>query len=176
VGRDETEFREFVAARYGPLVRAAVLMGCSRPDAEDAAQDALARCYAAWGRVRAADDPAAYAYRVLVNGLARRARRRWRGEVPHADPPETVTDPGPDLELRTTLAAALARLRPEHRQVLVLRFVADLSERRTADVLGVRPGTVKSRTARALALLAADGTLAGLLPDPARPTTGGAAS
>jgi DNA-directed RNA polymerase specialized sigma24 family protein len=44
----------------------------------------------------------------------------------------------------------------EHREVLVLRYYADLSERQTADALGIAPGTAKSRTARALAALAAD--------------------
>ena len=45
---------------------------------------------------------------------------------------------------------------PAHREVLVLRYYADLSERETAAALGVAVGTVKSRTARALAALAAD--------------------
>jgi RNA polymerase sigma-70 factor (sigma-E family) len=166
LGRDDAGFRAFVTARYGPLVRAAVLLGCSRPDAEDAVQDALSRCYAAWSRVRAADDPEAYAYRVLVNGISRGRRRRWRGEVPHAEPPEPAGQAGPEPEilLRTAVGAALAGLRHEHRQVVVLRFFADLSERRTAAVLGVPAGTVKSRTARAVALLAADATLADLMP------------
>ncbi len=166
MGRDDEGFRSFAAARYAPLVRAAVLLGCSRPDAEDAAQEALSRCYAAWSRVRAADDPEAYAYRVLVNGVARGRRRRWRGEVPHADLPEPAArpDPEPDILLRAAVGAALGRLSREHRQVVVLRFFADLGERRTADVLGVPPGTVKSRTARAIALLAADPALADLLP------------
>jgi RNA polymerase sigma-70 factor (sigma-E family) len=147
-------------------VRAAVLLGCSRPDAEDAAQEALSRCFAAWSRVRGADDPEAYAYRVLVNGVARGRRRRWWGEVPHAELPEPAAraDQEPDILLRTAVGAALGRLSREHRQVVVLRFFADLGERRTADVLGVPPGTVKSRTARAIALLAADPALADLLP------------
>lgn len=155
------DYRSFVQERYGPLVRAAVLLGCSRADAEDAAQDALARCYASWSRGRVADDPAAYAYRVLVNGIARARRRRWRGEVPHADPPEPAAGAGVEAGVlqRTTVRAALARLSPEHREVLVLRFFADLAEDRTAAVLGIPAGTVKSRTSRALAQLAADPTL-----------------
>jgi RNA polymerase sigma-70 factor (sigma-E family) len=159
-------YRAFVVARYGPLVRTAVLLGCRRADAEDAAQDALARCYTAWSRVRVADDREAYAYRVLLNGLARDRRRRWRGEVPHADPPEpdVSRDSLPDVPLREVVRAALDRLTREHRQVLVLRFFADLSERRTADVLGIPAGTVKSRTARAIAMLGADAAIADLFP------------
>jgi DNA-directed RNA polymerase specialized sigma24 family protein len=86
--------------------------------------------------------------------------------VPHAEPPESAraADPEPEILLRTAVGAALSRLSREHRQVVVLRFFADLGERRTAAVLGVPPGTVKSRTARAIALLAADTTLADLLP------------
>jgi RNA polymerase sigma-70 factor (sigma-E family) len=158
-------FSQFVAARYGPLVRAAVLLGCGPAEAEDAAQDTLVRCFGAWARVRAADDPEAYAYRVLVNGIARSHRRRWWGEVPHAAPPEPLSvDAESELVQRTAVQQALSRLGREHRQVVVLRFFADLSESRTAAVLGVPPGTVKSRTFRALALLAADATIVDLLP------------
>lgn len=155
-------YRSFVEARYGPLVRAAVLLGCSFADAEDAAQDALTRCYGTWARVRAAEDPEAYAYRVLVNGIRRGWRRRWRGEVPHdelPEPPVVARDETAILQ-RHTVSTALGRLSREHRQVIVLRYFADLSESRTATVLGIPPGTVKSRTARALVQLAADTTLA----------------
>jgi RNA polymerase sigma factor (sigma-70 family) len=52
---------------------------------------------------------------------------------------------------RHDIERALGRLSNDHRTVLVLRFVADLSEHEVARVLRVPPGTVKSRTARALA-------------------------
>jgi RNA polymerase sigma factor (sigma-70 family) len=45
------------------------------------------------------------------------------------------------------------RLTPSQRAVLVLRYFEDLSERETADLLGVTVGTVKSQTVRALARL-----------------------
>jgi RNA polymerase sigma factor (sigma-70 family) len=60
------------------------------------------------------------------------------------------------------LRAALQRLSTEQRAVLVLRFLADLSERQVAEVLRIAPGTVKSRTSRGLALLAADTRLTDL--------------
>ena len=66
-------------------------------------------------------------------------------------------DPTNGLAVRQALAA----MSHEHREMLVLRFYADLSERDTADALKLPLGTVKSRTARALAALAADGDLTG---------------
>jgi RNA polymerase sigma-70 factor (sigma-E family) len=163
---DPDEFAAFVAARYARMVRTAVLLGTAPADAEDAVQDALARCYAAWHRVRTAADPDAYAYSVLVNGVRRAGRRRWRGEVPHADLPDgasATADPAARVAVTEPVRAALRRLSPAHRQVLVLRYVADLSEHRTAEVLGVPVGTVKSRAARAAALLAQDPALAGMV-------------
>ena len=158
MGSHDEEFTAFVRARYQTLVRSAVLLGCPAPDAEDAVQTALARCYSAWSRVRRADDPEAYAYRVLVNGLARNWRRRWRGEIPHPDLPEPAGpgrggDPAVVVAGRTDVRAALARLAVEHRRVLVLRYFADLTERQVAAVLDIPLGTVKSRTARAIAAL-----------------------
>ena len=158
---DHADYLDFVAARYGTLVRSAVLLGCDRQDAEDAVQDTLVRCYSSWARVSGADDRDAYVYRVLVNGIARGRRRRWRGETPYAELPE----PGPagdvatKVSLSQSVRTSLLRLSPEHRQVLVLRYFADLSEAQIATVLGVAPGTVKSRASRAIAALAADDSL-----------------
>ena len=143
---DQAEYEGFVATRYRTLVRAAVLLGCSRPDAEDAAQDALIRCYTAWSRVRSADDPDAYVYRVLVNGIP--------GPPPEvvgreADGRSAWPPPADDLATRVSTSRsvmdALSRLRPEHREVLVLRYYADLTEHQTAQVLGIAHGTVESR-------------------------------
>jgi RNA polymerase sigma-70 factor (sigma-E family) len=164
---DESEYAGFVAARYGTLVRAAVLLGCRRPDAEDAAQDALIRCYLAWSRVRSADDPDAYVYRILVNGISRSRRRRWWGERPSAELPEPESTMRDELATAVSTSesvrSALARLRTEHREVLVLRYYADLSEHQTAQVLGIAQGTVKSRTSRAIAALSEDPRLADLV-------------
>jgi RNA polymerase sigma-70 factor (ECF subfamily) len=51
------------------------------------------------------------------------------------------------------LLEAIGRLRPEDQQVIACRYFLDLSEEETARTLGWRPGTVKSRLARALARL-----------------------
>jgi RNA polymerase sigma factor (sigma-70 family) len=57
---------------------------------------------------------------------------------------------GDVVPLRVVFARALRRLTPKQRAVLVLRFFEDQTEARTAQVLGVSVGTVKSQTAVAL--------------------------
>jgi RNA polymerase sigma-70 factor (sigma-E family) len=145
------DFSAYVADRRTRLVRTAVLLGCPRADAEDVVQTALMRCYRSWRRVSRADHPDAYVHRVLVTTLADARARRWNGELPTEVLPEGLdeSDPTSGIAVRRALAA----MTREHREVLVLRFWADLSERDTAAVLGVAPGTVKSRTSRALQAL-----------------------
>ena len=151
--RDEN-FSSYVASRWPRLLRTARHLGCSPAEAEDLVQETLVARYRAWGRVTRADSQDAYVHRILVNRLARDRRRRWRGEVAVADLGSHDIAATPDHpEQRLDLAAALRSLSPAHRTVLVLRFVADLSEAQTALALGVAPGTVKSRVSRALAAL-----------------------
>jgi RNA polymerase sigma-70 factor (sigma-E family) len=161
VARDDEEYKRYVVARYRTLVRAAVLFGCRRQDAEDAVQDALVSCYRAWPRVQAAGDMDAYVYRILVNGIARGWRRRWHGEQPYDEVPEPdpLDDPASGISVSQAVRASLRRLGQEQRQVLVLRYFADLTEAQIADVLGVAPGTVKSRSSRAIAALSRDASL-----------------
>ena len=156
------DFEEYVAARWARLVRSAVLLGCPEDDAEDLAQTTLTKALRSWHRVTAAAEPDAYVHRILVNALHDMRSRRWRGELPTDDLPEE----GREADHLTGVAVrrALAAMSREHREVLVLRFYADLSERGTAEALGLPVGTVKSRTARALAALADDDSLTGMTP------------
>jgi len=149
------EFSEYVAARRTQLVRSAVLLGCPASDAEDLVQSTLTKAYRSWSRVSRASQPDAYVYRILTNTLRDARNRRWTSEVPTNTLPATVSE---DADPTTGLAVrrALATMSREHREVLVLRFYADLSEAETAAALGIPAGTAKSRTARALAALAAD--------------------
>jgi RNA polymerase sigma-70 factor (sigma-E family) len=146
---DDEDFTAYMGARWPMLVRSLVLLGCNRHEAEDVAQTAMARCYASWPRVRRARDVDAYVYRTLLNCWSKSRRRRWWGETPTELLPETPTEHDPVLGV--ALDHALSKLSDEHRSVLVLRFVVDLTEPQVAAVLGVPVGTVKSRVSRALA-------------------------
>jgi RNA polymerase sigma-70 factor (sigma-E family) len=153
VGTDE-DFAAYMAARWPAFVRMAVLLGCSRHEAEDVAQTAFARCFVSWSKVARADDPDAYAYRVLINVFNDSRRTRWwRREKPTADIPDDVTAPTDattDVDRADSVDRALAGLGAGQREVVVLRFYAGLTEAGTAEALDVPVGTVKSRQARAL--------------------------
>lgn len=143
------EFDAFVAAHGAALARMAWALAADRRAGEDLLQSALLKVWRHWGRVRRADDPAAYVRRVLLN-TARTVRRR-RADVPAA---EAFTDGGiPGVTDRLALERALRALPPKQRAVVVLRYLDDRSERETAALLGCSTGTVKSHTARALAAL-----------------------
>ena len=160
----DTEFGEYVAARWTRLVRAAVLLGCTPHEAEDVTQTALTRCLVKWSKVRRADDRDAYVYRILVNTFTDSRRRRWTSEKPTDEVPEptvagsrAATD---DVHDRDAIDRALANLPEDQRTVVVLRYYLNQSEAQMADTLRVAPGTVKSRLARALKAMAVDPVLA----------------
>jgi RNA polymerase sigma-70 factor (sigma-E family) len=157
----DDDFTAYVAARRTRLVRTTVLLGCPEPDAEDVVQTALARCLRAWRRVVRADNRDAYVNRVLVNVLHDARARRWNGELPSERLPESAAATT-DLAAGLVVRRALGALDPQQREVLVLRYFADLSERQTAEALGIPAGTVKSRTSRALAALSAQDDIAAL--------------
>ena len=154
----EDRFAELVRAKYEPLRRAAFVLCGDVDQADDLVQNALVRALRARQRVLGAADADAYLYVLLVNTYRTGLRRRWRGEVPSAEV-APVGVPGaalPDVASRVDVLRALASLSPAHRRTVVLRYMADLSEQATAEALGCSVGTVKSRSARALAALRAD--------------------
>ena len=163
---DETAYADYVEQSWPTLVRAAVFLGARPHEAEDLAQTTLVRCYTGWDRVRGADNRDAYVYRMLLNCLRDVRRSRWWKDRQYDAPPdaERAGQPhAPDAADRIAVADAVHRaldaLSKPNRDVVVLRYFVQLSERQTAEALGVPPGTVKSRLSRALAHLAADAHL-----------------
>jgi RNA polymerase sigma-70 factor (sigma-E family) len=158
------DFSAYASAHWGSLVRSAVFLGCSLDEAHDLVQTTLLRCYTAWRKVQKADNRDAYVYRMLLNCHRDSRRRRWWGERPTDKPPDRSIggDPTDAVAVTDAVHRALADLSVANREVVVLRYYVHLSERQTADVLGIAPGTVKSRLSRALTQLAANAHLADL--------------
>ena len=146
-------FASFFEAEYDRLYRTLLLLVGDRTEADDLAQEAMARVYERWDRVRAMESPAGYAYTVAFN-LRRRGLRRlrlWRqrvgpGEV--ATPPVTET-----IESRRDVRAAVLRLPLPLRQALVLTEWLELSTEEAGRVLGIEAVSVRGRVHRARRLL-----------------------
>jgi RNA polymerase sigma-70 factor (sigma-E family) len=143
----EEEFAEFARARMGPLYRSAWLLCGNAHRAEDLTQETLAKVYAHWG-VRL-QNPAAYAQTTLVRTWISHQRRPTHHEQPVAVLPEAAVT-SEDAELRLVLRAALRRLEPLDRAVVVLRYLDDLSVDEVARMLELSPTAVRSRAKRAL--------------------------
>jgi RNA polymerase sigma-70 factor (sigma-E family) len=151
-------FDDFVASRSPRLLRTAFLLTHDWATAEDLLQAALARAWEAWRRING--DPEPYVRRIVINLYASAWRRRWRGELPTADPPEGAgADPHAALDDRDRLWRALRRLPRRQRAVIVLRFFEDLPDAEIADILGCTLGTVRSQASRALGKLRLDESL-----------------
>lgn len=161
VPQQNPDFREYVAARNGALLRVAYLLTGDRQDAEDLLQTALAKVYLAWPRIRDKGAVDGYVRRVLVNTQTSFWRRRKVDEYPAEELPEvpTIRDATADCDLRDAMWAALARLPRRQRAMVVLRYYEDMTEVETAEVLGISVGAVKSGVSRAMAKLRADASL-----------------
>jgi RNA polymerase sigma-70 factor (sigma-E family) len=156
----DEEFRDFMRGRWPAMVRLAYGLTGDLGHAEDVAQAAFARAYASWGRVARTGDPDAYLRRIVVNENRRRFRKRRVAEdLMGTLPDQGVTDFAPDPHAE--LLAALRRLGPRQRAVVVLRFWMDMSEAETAKALNCSVGTVKSQASRGLAALRKDAAVSG---------------
>ena len=143
----EVFYRQSWESVYRPL---AAIIGDSDLAAE-AVDEAMSRAFVRWRLVRRMGNPEGWVYRVAhrwsIDRLRRRGReRRLLARLIAAPTAQSVrVEPGLD--------SALASLPMGQRTVVVLSCAFDWSEAEIADVLGVRPGTVKSRLHRGLVQL-----------------------
>lgn len=155
-GPDEVLGRVF-RERYESLVGLARLLLDDRGQAEEVVQEAFARTYDGWSRVRDRDDPLPYVRRAVVNlargGLRRRITARRHVLTPLPDAPSAEAG-ALAHESRREVIEALRCLPRRQRECVVLRFYLDCSTAETAAALGVSEGAVKTHLHRALGALA----------------------
>jgi RNA polymerase sigma-70 factor (sigma-E family) len=156
---DEQEFAEYFVARRDAVRRSAYLLCGDWHRADDLAQTAFVALHRRWHKIRDRAALDAYVRRTVVRAVIDESRRPWRrerftGEVPEvADTSGGASDIGDAVATRSTLLAALAKVPPRQRAVLVLRFLEGLDVSGAAAALGCTEGTVKSQTARGLTAL-----------------------
>ena len=162
-------FRDFVEARSNVLLRSGWLLTGDWPSAEDLVQTALAAAWPRWATLT--DAPELYVRKIMVNTFLRWRQRRWNGEIATGRLPELQAygDAFAQIDARQALIAALDRLPPRQRAVVVLRYFGDQTEAQTAVAMGCSVGTVKAHASKALARLRDAPGLAELM-------TGGVAS
>ena len=150
---EELSLDGLFAAHYLRLVRVAWLLVRDTGRAEELVQDAFADLHGRWSRLRTPGDAAGYLHVSVVN-RSRSALRHQK--VVDATPADRV-DVEESAEAgalrgfeRRRVMDGLARLPGRQREVLVLRYYAELSEAETAHALGISRGAVKSHGSRAI--------------------------
>jgi RNA polymerase sigma-70 factor (sigma-E family) len=147
---------------WDSLVRLAALVLGDQSRAEDVVADAFGALHGRERQLRTAQNLPAYLRRSVINGCRSVGRRKVlerlhlvregsalsrRGDVPSAE------DAASERASRSSMLDALADLPNRQREVLVLRYYLDLSERQIAETLGIAPGSVKAHAHRGLQVL-----------------------
>jgi RNA polymerase sigma-70 factor, ECF subfamily len=178
----ERAVEELFARHWPDAYRTALLIAHDRAAAEDIAQEAFVSALRALPRFDRSRPLRPWLHRIVVNRAIDWARaRRLRCEVDADAAPEAVAPEARDELGLGELGAALARLSPEHRAVVVMRYLLELTPGEIAAALDLPRGTVNSRLRRGLDALggvleddtapraAPNGSLGGVLEDDAPP-------
>jgi RNA polymerase sigma-70 factor (sigma-E family) len=153
--RDQAIDALFVA-HHNRLLALARMIVDDLPTAEDIVQDAFASLYRRWPWIRDKSSAVFYLQTSVANGAKTDLRRR---RITRSLPPDRAKlVPSPEAEVLTAetnraLEAAVARLPLRQRQVVVLRYYLEWSEREIAHALEISPGSVKQHASRAMASL-----------------------
>jgi RNA polymerase sigma factor (sigma-70 family) len=142
------DFEEFFRDEYQGLVRALYLLAADQGEAEELAQETLARVYERWDRVKTMESPGGYAYQVAVNLNRQRLRHmavRARRLLAMAGRP----DPQQPPEASGEIAEAIASLSRGQREAFMLVEWLGMSADEAGRLLGIVPSSVRARVHRA---------------------------
>ena len=151
---EHRQFREYFAARRDTVRRTAYMLCGDWHWADDLTQNAFMRLAVSWRKVNDRQALDAFVRTCLVRAYFADLRRVWRRrERSVAEPPDVAVPAEGGSTDRAAFLAALRRLPPRQRAVLVCRYYQDLDVAATAQTLGCSEGTVRSQAARGLAKL-----------------------
>ena len=153
--RDEAITALFVA-HHARLIGLARLLVDDLPTAEDVVQDSFASLYRRWPWIRDKSASLSYLQASVANGARSSLRRRRTARTTTLELPGVAPSAEAavvEAEDGQVLRKALARLPLRQRQVIVLRYYLDWSEKEIASTLTISSGSVKQHTSRAMAAL-----------------------
>ncbi len=156
----DTALEQLYAAHWRSLVRLAVLLVHDTGLAEEIVQDAFVAVHGRWRRLRDPDRALAYLRQTVVNRSRSALRHRAVAARHVARGARDLDAPGSDAaalaaERREAVLEAMRSLPDRQREVMALRYYAELSEAEIAEALGISRGAVKSHASRGAAALRA---------------------
>jgi len=149
VGAGPLDFESFFERENVRLFQTMYLATGNRTEAEDLCQEALARAFERWDRIRGMASPAGYVYQTAFNLYRKRLRRRRDLSEPPGEPP----DPGSVAELRDQILRALRTLPPTQVEALMLVEWVGMTAEDAGRVIGIEASSVRGRVHRARASL-----------------------
>ena len=157
---DADTFEQLVVSYRDQVFRLALRMCGSEADADEVAQEAFLSAWKALPNFRGESQFSTWLYQLTTHAaidLMRREKRQIAAaditEVSAADPAPSPQQQAEQSEQREIVRDAILQLAPEQREVVVLRFMEELSYEEIGAVLKLPSGTVKSRLNRAKAQL-----------------------
>jgi RNA polymerase sigma factor (sigma-70 family) len=144
----EKQFSDFFSRVY-PRLYSALLVACRCPgQADEAAQEALARAWRAWAHVSQLEEREGYVFRIAFNVLADHYRRERRRRLIGLRP-RSVHDDHASVDAHSALQEAILLLPGRQRAALLLTVLFGYSSEEAATIMGVRPGTVRRMVGQA---------------------------
>jgi len=160
---DRAAFGAIVRAHQSAALRLATIICGDSTEAYDIVQDSFVKAFHSLPNVRSTESLRPWLMRIVANHAKNACRSRTRRDARIERQIRLRVDDGPTIDdiVLTAVAAeqlsmAVGRLSDDDRHVIACRYFVGLNEAETASTLGVAKGTVKSRTARALARLRAE--------------------
>jgi RNA polymerase sigma-70 factor (ECF subfamily) len=132
---NDRDFEAWYEDHYRRVYASVLLVSGDRAATADVVDEAFARAWERWSRVRAMASPVGWTFTVARNELRRAGRRRARER--ELAPPSEVAP-----EIDVALWQTMRSLPKRERELIALRYVARLTEPEIASTLGIAPGTV----------------------------------
>ena len=152
---DPKSFDEFYHEHKGQLLGAMLAATGNRRDAEDIVQDSFVRVLERWDRVAMMERPDGYLFRVAYRLRTRHLKSTLRRGGDDDRGTRRPLDPGPSVDAHLDLLEGLSHLRLADRKLLVLSAWLGLNDEELAELLQLKPGTVRVRLHRARRALSA---------------------
>jgi RNA polymerase sigma-70 factor (ECF subfamily) len=148
----DEEFEAWYLGQYRRVFASIYMVTGDRASSEEAVDEAFARAYERWSRVGRMESPVGWVWVVARNAVRASRRADWRRATMLRRVPIDGQVPPPDMAIE--LWDAVRRLPRRQREVIALRYLADMRDVDIAQALGIAPGNVARTLHDARATLA----------------------